>query len=100
MTILPKQPAVTLYENDQVDLTCKTDANPAPVVVWTKDNDDNVMERGEHLLLTAVQSLPGTYTCTASNGIGSLKKASFIVTVKGMYSYQNYEFYILIEPVD
>ncbi|XP_031569635.1 hemicentin-1-like [Actinia tenebrosa] len=79
---LPTQPKVTLYENEQVDFTCEVDSNPPAVTIWTKDTDNSIIARGERLKISPEQSVAGNYTCTATNGYGLTKRATFTLIVK------------------
>ncbi|XP_035660172.1 hemicentin-2-like [Branchiostoma floridae] len=69
-------------EGDPLTLTCTSDGNPAPTFTWTKQGGGGQLPTGD---VVQIQSLTredaGTYTCTASNGIGNPQAAAGTVDV-------------------
>ncbi|CAH1248239.1 HMCN2 [Branchiostoma lanceolatum] len=69
-------------EGDPLTLTCTSDGNPAPTFIWNKQGGSVGLPAGH---VVQIQSLSredaGTYTCTASNGIGNPQAATSTVNV-------------------
>lgn len=63
-----------------VALNCTVMANPPPRYTWYSTNLRKAFNKDNPVLYTSSLG-PGNYTCTASNGIGSVSKL-FIVQVK------------------
>ena len=74
---------ITLNMNERLNLTCTADGNPAPTITWTRNNEADIIGSGVNLVLPALQSSSGNYTCRASNGVGLPQTATSLVTVKG-----------------
>ena len=75
-SVRPKQKTIPVTKGDTTTLSCRVLGNPAPKVMWSKDN--GVMRSGAQeeealkIELTEVtRHDAGVYTCTAENGIGS-----------------------------
>lgn len=75
---------VTLHHNDRLNLICEAEGKPQPTINWRRSDRSEIIGRGSKLELSAVESLPGNYTCTASNGISSVNSFSHI-TVLGKF---------------
>ncbi|XP_078665042.1 hemicentin-2-like [Branchiostoma floridae x Branchiostoma belcheri] len=69
-------------EGDPLTLTCTSDGNPVPTFTWTKQGGAGLLPTGS---VVQIQSLSredaGTYSCTASNGIGNPQAATSTVDV-------------------
>jgi len=74
---------LTLKENNKVELTCKTIGDPSPNITWYRGNV--ILGTNENLVLSAEESEPGTYTCTARNGVGEEKNATTSVVSTGTF---------------
>lgn len=87
----PKVEAVSPPEHhvrkgDNVQLECKAEGNPQPVISWSRLEgrlpSGAQHEEGESMTLADVdRHVEGTYTCTADNGIGEPATASMSVIV-------------------
>ena len=67
---------------DSVTLTCEADSNPAPTYIWVRGNGLGEVGRGPVLSLSpASRTDIDTYTCIASNSLGSSAPKSVDVDV-------------------
>ena len=67
---------------DSVTLTCEADSNPAPTFIWVRGNGLGEVGRGPVLSLSpASRTDIDTYTCIASNSLGSSTPQSVDVDV-------------------
>ncbi|XP_070684153.1 cell adhesion molecule CEACAM1-like [Pempheris klunzingeri] len=74
-----------IMEGSSVNLTCRSDANPAANYTWYKDGDPDLKPLSEdpHLVLTSVQSSnSGKYYCIAENALGRRTSESISVDVR------------------
>ena len=63
-------------------LTCAADSNPGPTYIWVRGNGLGEVGRGPTLTLSPASRLDiDTYTCIASNSLGSSKPQSVDVDV-------------------
>ena len=73
-----------ITEGNDMDLFCRSDGRPPPIVTWFKTGglSHSAYPRDQHLIISnANRSEAGTYTCTAANGIGKKATASMDVIV-------------------
>ncbi|XP_013923010.1 PREDICTED: hemicentin-1-like [Thamnophis sirtalis] len=61
---------LSVLQNQQVTLECKSDAVPPPVLTWLKDGEILEVHSLRHLIVKAQVSDAGMYTCVASNRAG------------------------------
>ena len=75
--------SVPLRENqDSVTLTCSADSNPPPTFVWLRSGQDGEVGRGPVLTIDPVDRTHiDTYSCIATNSLGSSKAKSVDVDV-------------------
>ena len=67
---------------DSVTLTCEADSNPPPTYIWVRGNGLGEVGRGPTLTLNpAFRADIDTYTCIASNSLGSSKPQSVDIDV-------------------
>ena len=67
---------------DSVTLTCEADSAPAPTYIWVRGNGLGEVGRGQVLSLSpASRTDIDTYTCIASNSLGSSAPKSVDVDV-------------------
>ncbi|EDO30601.1 predicted protein, partial [Nematostella vectensis] len=69
-SILPTPPDETVNETDSLKLTCTSDGYPAPTVTWSRDGVV-VSRTSVYYSNSVTRSEAGTYTCTATNEMGS-----------------------------
>ncbi|XP_037292233.1 hemicentin-1 isoform X2 [Manduca sexta] len=68
-------------EGERVSFSCKAEGSPAPIAVWTKDNEPIVYSKNVHLsgeeLVIANASVYdiGRYTCRVTNALGSTRRS-------------------------
>ena len=81
---------VTVSRGSTAELSCRVRAYPKAVIVWQK-NKEALPKDGRFIvspdsnklrILEAEPSDAGTYTCTATNSLGSAE-AAILVVVKG-----------------
>ena len=75
---------------DSVTLTCQADSNPSPTYIWVRGNGLGEVGRGPTLTLSpALRADIDTYTCIASNSLGSSKPQSVDVDIycECLFSY-------------
>ena len=71
-------------DGDQVSFTCDvTGGIPTPTIQWSKDGANLNGETANTLSFSASQSSAGDYTCTASNGIGSVTSPAETLVMNG-----------------
>ncbi|XP_068734265.1 leucine-rich repeats and immunoglobulin-like domains protein 1 [Montipora capricornis] len=83
LLITEKSPTpVIVTENKTITLYCKSNGNPSPNIIWTKDGNDSVLHEGSNYTLKNItRGQAGIYLCIAQNGIGRNASASIPVTV-------------------
>ena len=79
--MLDKLKDQTVNETDSLNIKCDADGNPPPTIKW-KTPTGSVHTGNVYTILSVSRSDAGTYTCTASNGIGKEAMASILVTVQ------------------
>ena len=80
---------------DSVTLTCEADSNPPPTFIWVRGNGLGEVGRGPTLTLSpALRADIDTYTCIASNSLGSSKPQSVDVDIYCKCSSQH------VQPCD
>ena len=80
-------------EGNDMDLSCRSDSRPPPVVTWFKTGglSHSAYPHDQHLTISnANRTEAGTYTCTAANGIG--KKATAAMDVIVFCEFQRRQF--------
>ena len=71
-----------ITEGETLVLNCNATGNPTPSITWTMSA--HVLPSGETLtIVNASKSDSGSYTCTATNGVGADAVAAVTVTVNG-----------------
>lgn len=83
---------ITITEGDPLHLNCSAVGNPTPTYTWTfpSNNLPQMHNNSVFNINSAAFKHEGTYTCSATNRVGSVK-VSFTVEVQG-------EFYVLTCP--
>ncbi|XP_031569708.1 hemicentin-1-like isoform X2 [Actinia tenebrosa] len=71
----------TVNESDSLSIKCEADGNPLPTIKW-KTPTGSVHTGNVYSIPSVSKSHAGTYTCTASNGIGRDAMTSIQVTVQ------------------
>jgi len=67
---------------DSVTLTCSADSNPPPTYIWVRSNGLGEVGRGPTLGISPVTRADiDTYTCIASNSLGSSKPQSVDIDI-------------------
>ncbi|KAL0992593.1 hypothetical protein UPYG_G00095500 [Umbra pygmaea] len=69
----PEAEVQEVRAGDKINLNCTASGNPTPVYNWTPalDVQNNQMNKA---VLTLSSELAGTYNCTASNNLGTIRK--------------------------
>lgn len=73
---------VFVNEGDDVTLNCEAEGNPPPVFHWTSEGV-NISETSSELNITRVNAY-STYTCTATNELGSITKQIHVHVIKSI----------------
>lgn len=81
------QKLVTVQYNEGLNLTCEGDGKPQPSITWTRNDNPKVIGTNSKLELSPAESLPGNYTCTVSNGIGSASTVSTVTVLGKSHSF-------------
>ncbi|XP_028267512.1 angiopoietin-related protein 6 isoform X2 [Parambassis ranga] len=79
--ILKHNENISVLEGDGVTLNCDAEGNPPPVLHWTHDGV-NLLENTSSLEIAYVNTST-TYTCTASNHLGSTTKHVSVHVIRG-----------------
>ncbi|XP_009080101.1 PREDICTED: vascular cell adhesion protein 1-like [Acanthisitta chloris] len=87
-TIIIASPGNSPMEGDSLNLTCMTDCNPPPQIVWRKHSADKSIQ---HLTKTSVLSIPhahfsdsGLYVCEVINLVtNKTEKATVDIVIQG-----------------
>lgn len=86
VTVTP--PTIDLLVGGSVDLACATEGEPEPGIVWrvpdgsSADKSSLVTSTGSLPITGAMATDGGTYTCVATNELGSDNSTS-VVTIRG-----------------
>uniref|UniRef100_A0A3Q1HPS2 Ig-like domain-containing protein n=1 Tax=Anabas testudineus TaxID=64144 RepID=A0A3Q1HPS2_ANATE len=77
---------ITITEGDPLHLNCSAVGNPTPTYTWTfpSNNLPQMHNNSVFNIKSAAFKHEGTYTCSATNRVGSVK-VSFTVEVQGNY---------------
>jgi len=99
---------ITVYQGENVTLTCEVKGNPPPVFYWTTDG--TIISENTNKLEIIQQNHSAIYTCTATNELGNVTvEINVSVTEKpknadptveaatqGIHLYLLYNKYVLI----
>ncbi|XP_051481267.1 vascular cell adhesion protein 1 isoform X1 [Apus apus] len=87
-TVITASPSNSPMEGDQLKLTCVTESNPPPQIVWRKHPADEIIQ---HLIENNVLSIPhasftdsGLYICEVTNlSTNKTEKATVDIVIQG-----------------
>ena len=93
MTVVSSSNVPLREDEDSVTLTCSSDSNPPPTYIWVRTNGEGEVGRGPVLTIAPVdRTYIDTYSCIASNSLGSSRPQSVNVDVHCKYTqYQEQE---------
>ena len=81
MTVTSSASGPVVEGEDSVSLTCEADSNPESELAWRKEGNRRVLSSSQVLDLGVVSRTDiGTYTCTATNQLGSSPGSVDVVT--------------------
>ena len=77
-----------ISQGDSVSITCNTNGNPAPDVVWYRDGSGEIVSRQETMTISDIRrDQAGTYVCQANNSVGQSDPKKIELQVKCEYAY-------------
>jgi len=72
-----------ISQGDSVSITCNTNGNPAPDVVWYRDGSGEIVSRQETMTISDIRrDQAGTYVCQANNSVGQSDPKKIELQVK------------------
>ena len=77
--IAKKPESQRVMESDIATFHCSATGNPAPKIIWTKD--DEPLDEGETLSFATNRNHSGLYLCIADNGLSEAVVASAYLDV-------------------
>ena len=81
MTVTSSASGPVLEDEDSVSLNCEVDSNPESEIAWRKEGNRKVLSSSPLLELGVVSRTDiGTYTCTATNPLGSDTSSVDVIT--------------------
>ena len=82
VTVVSSSSSPLVEDQESVTLTCSADANPPPTFLWVRKNGQGEVGRGPVLTISPVDRTDiDTYSCIASNSLGSSQPRAFDVDV-------------------
>ena len=87
--VTPPLPKLAGFLGDNLDISCEASGTPTPAYFWSINGDQfNEVEGGNLFIDSLEPTDSGTYTCLATNDIGSSATASTEVLVIGKQQMQ------------
>ena len=81
VTVTSSASGPVVEDEDSVSLNCEVDSNPESEIAWRKEGNRRVLSSSPLLDLGVVSRTDiGTYTCTATNQLGSSPGSVDVVT--------------------
>ena len=81
VTVTSSASGPVLEDEDSVSLNCEVDSNPESEIAWRKEGNRKVLSSSPLLELGLVSRTDiGTYTCTATNPLGSDTSSVDVIT--------------------
>ena len=84
-TATEKCHTVRMSEGSSVSLSCPTDGNPFPNIIWYKGSGlcATMLSSGKKLKFSkAVSNYSGWYTCSANNSLGTVSVSLYLLVGK------------------
>ena len=76
---------IRMSEGSSVSLSCPTDGNPNPNIIWHKGSElcGTMLSRGKNLKFSkAMSNNSGWYTCSANNSLGTVSVSLYLLIGK------------------
>ena len=81
VTVTSSAPGPVVEDEDSVSLNCEVDSNPESEIAWRKEGNRRVLGSSPLLELGVVSRTDiGTYTCTATNPLGTSTSSVDVIT--------------------